>query len=197
MRPRPPSVRSEGLESRGTRAGCIEQLYGFSDGLSECERSGFSRLSMFPFSKLWSPLQRCPRSFTRSVYRSVSSKRSSMCQCASPAHTSDTCYKTSPAVPLSPFWVVVWYCLYSFVVWSTIRLASRTQVDNDRRGQLRELGRHESRHIKPQVDRFVLPSVQRAVVLASGRLLNFRLRHWPSFLLDVVSFTKQVLAQIC
>ena len=52
-------------------------------------------------------------------------------------------------------------------------------------------------HIKPQVVRFVLPSVQRAVVLASGRLLHFGLRHWPSFLLDVVSFTKQVLAQIC
>ena len=47
------------------------------------------------------------------------------------------------------------------------------KVDNDRLGQLRELGRHESRHIKLQVDRFVLSSVQRAVVLASGRLLNF------------------------
>ena len=38
MRPRPPSVRREGLESSGTRAGCIEQLYGFSDGPSENER---------------------------------------------------------------------------------------------------------------------------------------------------------------
>ena len=38
MRPRPPSVRREGLESSGTRAGYIEQLYGFSDDLSEYER---------------------------------------------------------------------------------------------------------------------------------------------------------------
>ena len=52
------------------------------------------------------------------------------------------------------------------------------EVDNDGFGQPRELGRHESRHIKPQLDRFVL-------------------HQWPSFLLDVVSFTKQVLAQIC
>ena len=40
-----------------------------------------------------------------------------------------------------------------------------TKVDNDRLGQLSGLERHESRHIKPQVDRFVFPSVQRAVVL--------------------------------
>ena len=39
-----------------------------------------------------------------------------------------------------------------------------TKIDNDRFGQDRELGRHESRHIKPQLDRIVLPSVQRAVV---------------------------------
>ena len=40
-----------------------------------------------------------------------------------------------------------------------------TKVDNDRLGQLSGLERHESRHIKPQVDRFVFPSVQRTVVL--------------------------------
>ena len=31
------------------------------------------------------------------------------------------------------------------------------KVDNDRLGQLRGLGLHESRHIKPQVDRFIFP----------------------------------------
>ena len=35
MRPRPPSVRRERLESRGTQACYIGQLNGFSDGLSE------------------------------------------------------------------------------------------------------------------------------------------------------------------
>ena len=40
------------------------------------------------------------------------------------------------------------------------------KVNNDRLGQLREIRRHESRHIRPQVVRFVLPSVQRALVLA-------------------------------
>ena len=39
--------------------------------------------------------------------------------------------------------------------------------------------------IKPQVDRFVFPVRHGVNVFASGRLLNFGLRHWPSFLLDV------------
>ena len=34
------------------------------------------------------------------------------------------------------------------------------KVDNDRLGQLRELGRHESRHMKPQVDRFVFSVIK-------------------------------------
>ena len=49
---------------------------------------------MFPYSKFWSPLQRCPRPFTRSVCRSGSSNRSSMYQCASPTRTSDACCKS-------------------------------------------------------------------------------------------------------
>ena len=41
-------------------------------------------------------------------------------------------------------------------------------------------------NIKPQVDPFVFPVRDGVSVLASGRLLNFGLRHWPSFLLDLV-----------
>ena len=54
MRPRPPSVRREGLESSGTRACNIKQLNGFSDGLSEYERfscriARWNRLWTSPF----------------------------------------------------------------------------------------------------------------------------------------------------
>ena len=41
-------------------------------------------------------------------------------------------------------------------------------------------------NIKPQVDPFVFPFRRGVNVFSSGRLLNFGLRHWPSFLLDVV-----------
>ena len=50
-------------------------------------------------------------------------------------------------------------------------------------------------NIKLQVDPFVLPV--RHGVLASERFLNVGLPFWSSVLLDVVSFKKQVLAQIC
>ena len=43
-------------------------------------------------------------------------------------------------------------------------------------------------NIKPQVDPVCLSRSSRRVVrvFASGRLLNFGLRHWPSFLVDVM-----------
>ena len=45
-------------------------------------------------------------------------------------------------------------------------------------------------NIKPQVVPFVFPVRHGVSVLASGRLLNFGLRHWPSFLLDLVFLHK-------
>ena len=41
-------------------------------------------------------------------------------------------------------------------------------------------------NIKPQVDPSVFPVRHGVSVLFPSRLLNFGLRHWPSFLLDVV-----------
>ena len=40
--------------------------------------------------------------------------------------------------------------------------------------------------IKPQVDRFVFPVTHDVMVLARRPTSNFRLRHWPSVLRDVV-----------
>ena len=39
------------------------------------------------------------------------------------------------------------------------------KVDNDRLGRLRGLGRHESRHFKPQVNRLVFPVGHGVIVL--------------------------------
>ena len=97
------------------------------------------------------------------------------------------------------------------------------KVDKDRLGQLRELGWHESRHIKPQVVSFVYPvsNAQLCCFRCGNRLYQLRglgrqstrqassgslrlpccalrgrvdfrqtagfgVRHWPSFLIDVV-----------